>query len=125
MNETPDAKQILLQILEIIGYGENREAFAADFMNLCAQEAMADMIDKLTDEQIEAIQQKLAGSQSVEDTRAALAEFYTGDDYMKALAASCNKSLTEFITTVLPTLSPEQGKKLSEYVVKFAPAATA
>src|SRR3989344_8171660 len=105
MTPTTDAKQILLQILEIIVFSKEREFFANDFINLCAQQAMADVFEKMTDEQADAVQQKLAGNDSADQIQAALAEFFTNGEYTAALKKSCDQMLSEFITSVVPSLS--------------------
>lgn len=48
MNMTSQPKQIIMDILHIIGYADDKDAYADKFLQLCIQHASKEMIDKKT-----------------------------------------------------------------------------
>jgi len=62
-----DAQQLIIQILDIINYPDDKEACANDFLQNCIQEAFLNMMEKLPGEQQIEAEKKIFGTQKDEE----------------------------------------------------------
>lgn len=90
MNQNP--KNLFLQVLNIIGYADNKEEFADKFFQLCEQQTMANLVKSLPEEQVAA---------SLEETT--------------------KEVFNNYLQTVIPTLNTKQKAELESYL-KSLPA---
>ncbi len=124
-----DSKTILLKILEIIGYSEDKDKFAAEFLQNVRLLALIDLFNTLPQDKKDQLQQKLT---AVGDDAVKLQEelrvYFTAKQVYSAIENSSKNSVTEYMKTIEPTLSDSQKQNLTSYFSELAknppPAAT-
>ncbi len=101
--QTP--QEIIVNILDIIGYGDEKIAFADEFLTLCQQRAVTDLYNSLP-------QDKRAGK----DPGQVIKKIFTPAQSLEAIQKTTEKMLNEYLETIYPKLSEEQTKNLRAYL---------
>lgn len=112
MQRTP--KGILWEVLEIIGYQDDKDAFADEFIQNCEKQAFIDVIATFTPQRQEEIKQKL--NAAIDAEQIGVRAYISPEAYHHALQQASKNALTGLIETVLPSLSHEQAIKLQTYL---------
>ncbi len=113
-----NAKDIILKMLDIIGYREDKEVFANEFLKNVYLQSVQDLIKALPQEQ-QGIKDKIVAAKTPEELDKIVKVSFSSEDIDKALSLSSQNSMSEWIKTVIPTLSLEQKQKLQEYFAIF------
>lgn len=87
MEKSQKPKDIIIQILDIAGYGENKEDFADQLLSLCQQQALVDLIKSLPEETI-----------------------------LQALKKATENIIKGYLQTISPHLSDTQKKDVQTYI---------
>lgn len=103
-----DPKQILLQVLTIIDYADEKEAFAEEFLQICHEQAMADLLTSLTEEQKKVLQRTT-------DIQTTLAQIIPSEQLNKALKEATKIQFQDYLKTIKPSLSQVQKDKLNTF----------
>lgn len=115
------AKTILLEILNITGFSEDKDKFVAEFFQNVSLQALQDLFNSLSQEQKDSIQQKIANagnnSQLIQDT---LKTYFTDLQFQTAIKNSSKNALEEYIKTIEITLSDSQKENLTNYFVNVS-----
>lgn len=116
-----DSKQILLRILEIIGYSEDKDKFATEFLQNVSLQALLNLFNTLSQEQKDKIQQQItSANDDASKIQQALNQFFTQDQLAQAIENSSKNAVTEYIKTIEPTLSDPQKQSLANYFNEIA-----
>lgn len=115
-------KQIILQVLEIIGYEDDKEKYANDFLSLCLQKALVSLSQELSQEKQDELTQRLSLTKP-EDMEKLLLEFFSQEKYEEVVKTASQSLFEEYLQTIIPTLNEEQKNKLEQYLSSQVPAA--
>ena len=116
-----DPKQILLRILEIIGYSEDKDKFATEFLQNVSFQALLDLFNTLPQDKKDQIQQQITNANNdISKVQQALSQFFTEDQISKSIENSSKNAVEEYIKTIEPTLSQEQKQNLANYFNEIA-----
>lgn len=111
-----DPKQILLRILEIIGYSEDKDKFATEFLQNVSLQALLDLFNTLPQDKKDQIQQQMTSANNdASKIQQVLNQFFTQDQLAQAIENSSKNAVTEYIKTIEPTLSEEQKQNLAGF----------
>ena len=111
-----DPKAILLRILEIIGYSEDKEKFATEFLQNVSMQSLLDLITSLPSDKQEEVKQKISTLQN--DPKAIgdmIKLYFTEQQIEDALQNSSKNAVAEYIKAIANTLSEEQKTNLANY----------
>ena len=120
-----DPKQIILKVLDIIGYTNDRDKFAAEFLQNVSLQALLDLFNTLPQDKKDQLQQKLTdiGSDAVK-MQEELKNYFAQAQLEQAIENSAKNAVTEYIKTIDPTLSDSQKQNLSNYFNEVTQNAT-
>ena len=113
MNTNP--KQIILQVLEIIGYEDDKEKFANDFLSLCLQEALLNLTQELPQDKQDQLAQRMSLI-TPDKTEALLLEYFPKEKVEEAVKEASRSTFEEYLQTITSTLNDDQGNKLEQYL---------
>lgn len=124
-----DPKQILIKILEIIGYSEDKDKFATEFLQNVSLQSLLDLFNTLAQDKKDQMQKdvSLAGNDP-QKLQEILKNYFTEEQINNALQNSSKNAVTEYIKTIEPTLSDVQKQSLADYfngITKNSPPTTA
>lgn len=120
MNKDP--KQIILQVLGIIGYEGDKDKYANDFLALCLQKALFSLMTDFPQDKQDQLVQRLSLTLP-ERQEALLLEYFSAEKLQEAVKESSKSTFEEYLQTIIPTLSEDQKNKLEAYLSSQAPAA--
>lgn len=103
---------IILQLLNIIEYKEDKEAFVADFTRLINNQALVDLVGGLPDTQRIEAEEKLTSVASQESFIETVHAYFNDEQIQTALDNSAANAITQWISSIAPTLNDEQKQKL-------------
>lgn len=111
-----DPKAILLRILDIIGYSEDKEKFATEFLQNVSAQAFLDLFNTLPQDKKDQLQQKITrvGNDPAK-MQEELKAYFTDTQLEQAIENSSKTAVTEYIKTIDPTLSDPQKRNLTNY----------
>ncbi|SRR6266699_2285849 len=114
-----DVRNIILEILNIIGFEDNKEACADEFIHNSKAQALLDLLITLPPEQQERFKQQIAGVTDQEQQKAIIAEYITPEQYTEALQQASQTAFEGLMKEIAPTLSAAQADKLQSYLNSF------
>ena len=124
-----DPKQILLRILDIIGYAEDKDKFATEFIQNVSLQSLLDLFNNLPQDKKSQISQNIASAgNDPQKLGEALKNYFTKQQIEEAIQNSSKNAVTEYIKAIDPTLSDSQKQNLTGYfneIVKNASPTTA
>lgn len=111
-----DPKQILIRILEIIGYSEDKDKFATEFLQNVSLQSLLDLFNTLPQDKKDQLQKdvSLVGNDP-QKLQGILKNYFTEEQINTALQNSSKNAITEYIKTIEPTLSDPQKQSLANY----------
>lgn len=121
MSSIPDPKEILLNVLIIINYQDDKEKFTNEFLQLCMQRALVEIVATLSENDQHAIEEKLMAIQTQEEVQSVLQQYVGQGRYLETVQKATQELFQDYIQTILPTLNPEQKDKLQEYLASIIP----
>lgn len=115
-----DPKELILKILEIIGYKDDREKFAADFVSAIHRKAISNCVGSLTEEQKNSLEEQLSGIiRSPEEVSKILFQFITDDQYQQSVEKASKEIMRGYLEAIAPILSEDQTNQLNKYFNSF------
>ncbi len=113
MNKDP--KQIILQVLEIIGYTDNKEKFANEFLGLILQKSINNLAEKLPQDKIDQLRQRisLTGPEKFENL---LKDYFSGEELNESVKKVSENMFREYLEEVKPTLNDTQKENLQKFL---------
>lgn len=116
-----DPKQIILKILEIIDYQDDKEKFTRDFLEAIHKKTISHLVGSLNEEQKISLEEKLSGVvRSPEEISKVLFEFITEDQYQMIAKKVSGEIMRNYLETIAPSLSEDQTRKLDQYFLATA-----
>lgn len=103
-------KDILIEILTIAGYPNNKEIFATEFESLNILETMTHVYDSLSKENQDQIKANINDPD-------ALQRFIPQEIYRSEFIKITREALTECIQDMLPALTPNQKERINKLAV--------
>jgi len=113
MNQS--SKQILLKILEITGYKGDKEKFTNDFLSLCIQKTLPDLIDSMPYEKQVELSQRI-NFMTPEKQEIIILEYINQEVFDKAHLAVTIKTLQDYMNSIQSTLTEDQKFKLEAFL---------
>lgn len=122
MNPKPmDPKTLLIKILTVIGYEEDKDQFADRFLQNIRLQSLVDLLSTLPADRQEEVK---AGLVSAADNPEALAKtvtaYFPETQLREALEEAAKESITAYLQRISPTLSPVQREALARELAAFA-----
>src|ERR1035437_8903807 len=114
------ASDLLNQVLDNIGYTDNKQEFVNKFLGICNQDALASLIPTLPGDKRAEFVAKLNSKVSAEEIKAVVNEYFTEDQYAEALTKASEKALKAFLETITPELNSEQVEKLNTFIATLS-----
>ncbi|MBI2613617.1 MAG: hypothetical protein HYW62_02500 [Candidatus Levybacteria bacterium] len=115
---------ILLKILEIIGYSDDKDAFVDEFLKNVQMQSVIDLIQSLPQDKQSEIKEKLAQIQNDQNKASDLLKaYFTEEQIQEALKNSSKKAMEEYIKAINPTLSSAQKNNLITFSQQINPSA--
>ena len=110
-----DPKQTLQQILTIVNYQGDKQAFIAKYLALCEQNTLLALLENLSEEERTALEQKLDAAATPEEKKNVLREQFSEEDIAESSYNETKKSFGEMMQKLLPTLDKNQKEELKQY----------
>lgn len=105
---------ILLSILTIINYPNNKQKFIADFQQVCRQYAVLALAERLPKDKQKELKDKLKNIISGEAGKQIVFSYFSQDEYKTTLDQLAQKIFQDYISDISPKLSPEKRDKLRD-----------
>jgi len=115
-----DLKQILMHILTIIDYQEDKDAYAAQFIHLCEQQALFEVLKTLPEPKQHGLAQKMRRVTTQQRVNEMLFEFITPEVYSQVLSSVSQKVFSDLLQVLLQDMSADQKMKLQSYTQLLA-----
>lgn len=119
MNQNP--KQIILKVLEIIGYEDDKEKFANEFLSLCLQQALVALTQTLPQDKQDQLTQRssLTPPDKMEEL---LLEYFSAEKLQEDIKEASRTTFEDYLKEIIPTLNENQKNKLEQYLSSQVPA---
>ena len=99
---------ILLNILEIIRYTNDKEKFILEFENLNQEEAILNILERLPDE----IQEKIRANDNIDEIK----QYINQEEFIVELRKVSGEALGNFIEDIAPTLTLDQSERILKLI---------
>ena len=120
MQTLPSSKEILLHVLSLIDYKDDKEKFAKEFLTTQLQQAFVSVIDHLSESQKKDLEVKLANNPSDAEIYQLLQGYLTPKVYTSVFLQSIQQFFAEYIKTIMPLLTNEKKQALQNYLASIA-----
>ncbi len=101
-------KDLLLKILDIIDYSNDKAVFVDKFSELNRQEALLNLLERLPKD----VQEKMSSSEDIAEVRKVI----SSESYALELATVSAEALGSLINNVTPTLSDDQRNQITALI---------
>lgn len=108
-------KAIILQVLEIIEFRENKERFADQFINLCLGETYARLL-KLQSEDVLSQIRDVFQQSDMQKNVSLFMKYFQPEQFNQTLQQITKEFFEDYIKTVTPTLTPARQNQLLSYL---------
>ena len=111
-----DPKTILLRILDIIGYSEDKDKFATEFLQNVSLQALLDLFNTLPQDKKDQLQQKIVSvGNDTAKIQVELKVYFTPSQMEQAIEGSAKNAVTEYVKAIDPTLSETQRTNIANF----------
>ena len=108
---------ILHHILEIVEFKDDKDQTANEFILLCQQQTLSQLIDALPYETKQTLKLIMEETKNNPDhVKSVLKDYISPEQYNEELERVTKKAFDQFIQNLSPTLSNEQKDKLGHYL---------
>ena len=119
MNQNP--KQIILDVLNAIGYEDDKQKYVNDFLSLCLQKALVSLARELPQEKQDQLTQRLS-LVSADKMEPILLEYFPKEKFEEAVKDASSSTFQEYLETIIPILNDDQRNKIEAYLSSQTPA---
>ena len=112
--QNPLAKTIE-EILEIINYQQDRQKFAEEFADSCAQLALIEALEGKPEEFKTVVNDQLSQAKTPEDVAGVIKENFDQEEFTKILFKISFEQIENFVNKIGPSLSQETRNNLADY----------
>jgi hypothetical protein len=103
--------EVLLEILTLISYPNDKEKFVKEFEELNHMETVANLLEKLPQELQEKVQKNKV-------TQEEIRQHIPDEDYLAELTNVSGKALIKYVEVIMPQLSVEQREKVQQVLLQ-------
>src|SRR5712692_4620974 len=103
-----DPKNIIVEVLNIINFDDDKEVYANRFIQNCVTQALLDTIKAIPQEKKNDLKQKMVWATDQKRQNAILTEYVRPEDYIEALKKATQAAFSQLLQEVRPTLSQGQ-----------------
>lgn len=114
MNNNPAL--ILTKVLSIIEYKDDKKIFIREFLILCLQQTIIELIKNLPKEQQSSLNKELLNQKDKEIISRVAQKYFPDGQFNNRLLIVTQKLFTDYIETVIPVLSGNQKNSLLFYL---------
>lgn len=111
-----NTKEILLKILDIIDYPENKEQLINKFISACQQQALINLVESLPSNEQEVLRENLSKTKKQDEAQKILLEDFSQEKIFEALKETTKKAFEDYIKDILPSLTVTQRENLQKYL---------
>ncbi len=108
-------KEIILKVLEIIGYQDDKEKFANDFLGLILQKSINNLAEKLPQDKLDQFRQRVSLT-SPEKFENLIKDYFSQDELNDSVKTVSENMFKEYLEEISPTLSDGQRENLQNYL---------
>jgi len=116
MNSKKSSREILLEILTIIDYKDNKDAFISKFLKLCMKKSLLDILLVASDNDKQKIIELSETNLTPEQLEGKLKDIVGKDILNSNLEKSTKEIFSQYLETLYPTLSTSQNQSLRTYL---------
>ena len=114
MNQNP--RDIFLQVLNIIGYTNDKEEFTNKFFQLCEQQTVVSLIKSLPQDKQTSLQTELSKQTIPDPSNTLLKKYFSEEQIVNTLQKATEETFSSYLQTVMPTLNDKQRTELETYL---------
>lgn len=111
-----EPKQIIINILNIIGYKDNKDIFAEEMVSLILKTAVFKSINDIPEKSKTTLMLRLKGINSLESASEILKNYVSISDFHNNLSSVTSLMMQNYLENIIPTLNPSQKNSLNEYL---------
>lgn len=108
-------KEIILKVLEIINYQDDKEKFANEFLGLILQNSINNLAEKLPQDKLDQLRQRLSLSKP-EKLETLLNDYFSSEELNDSVKKVSENMFKEYLEEVSPTLDEAQKENLQKYL---------
>lgn len=111
-----DPRQLIIKILQAINYEGDRDKYADDFLSLCLQQAIIDLLPDLSPEDQKKFTETIFQISAVDELASILLEYFPKEKYENAIKEASRKTFDDYLKTIIPNLNQDQINSLKQYL---------
>jgi len=111
-------KDIIIDVLNIIGYQGEKDNFANELLNICEKQALINLIKMLSNEKQVSLNKDINESDMPSEI---LDKYFDSNRKNKALEEATAQIIQDYIKTIMPTLNAEQMANLEDHFKSMKP----
>lgn len=117
MDQSP--KTILLQILDLIEYRDDKELFAQKFFNLVAQETLGTLVSSLPEDKKKVAEDQLIDEKDAAKVQQSFQSTFSQEQIYAAVANVTKHAFQKYVKAIFPVLTATQKQKVQELARGF------
>lgn len=111
-----DPKDMMIKILDIIGYQKDKVSYARQFMDLCFRKAILSAVEDLPQSQRDKMNEDLRGINDVYPAIERIQKAVGKENYFTHLVKDSQDLFLAFIGAISPSLSTDKKNRLGVYL---------
>lgn len=121
-NPSSNPKQTIIKILDIIDFSEDKDNFAAKFIEQIKLQSIIDMTNSLSENRKKELKAKISSDPNDAAKVSKILKAYFSDDLLsKSLEDTANSAIADWLKTLSGTLSNQQRENLSKFTKEGQP----
>lgn len=111
-----DPTSIIIKILGIIGYRNDKLTFAREFVEICMQDSFKEMLERLPKEKVSELETKIKGAENLAEFAEILKRYISPPILERTIERNTARLFEEYIDDILPTIDDKTKEQLMEYL---------
>lgn len=112
----PNPRELFLQVLNIIGYSDDREKFGNKFFQFCEHQAIVNLVKSLPQDKQAALEAESAKQTNPDHNNLLLKRYFTQEQIAANLQEATKETFNSYLQTITPTLNDKQKADLESYL---------
>lgn len=105
-------KKVIVDVLDIIGYQDDKEKFAQDFIATSTHQAMLNLIEELPVNEREVL---TGDKNEPENVKKLFEDNFSEEQRVEALKKTIAENFNNYLETIIPTLDTQKNDRLRAY----------
>ncbi len=105
-----------MRILEIIGYTDDKETFAGEFVEVCIQQSFLEMIDRLPKEKVSQLEEKVKQAKDIKTFLRVLHTYLPPELLARCIERNTAQLFEEYLKEIVPTLDEKKAIELKKFL---------